>query len=84
MATSVRKSSSFDPLMNHLALGDLDALGEGAQVIAAVAAAIDTHPLAGGRCESLHHLRRDRLMGGAFEHSLRPLGIGPGLVSEGA
>jgi hypothetical protein len=36
-----------------LALGDLDALREGAQVIAAVAAAVEPHPLAGSRGESL-------------------------------
>src|SRR5262249_10232451 len=63
----------FRSLDEHLALGDLDALGEGAQVVAAVAAAVDAHPLAGGCGESLHHLRRDRLMVRTVEHCLRPL-----------
>ncbi len=49
--------------------------GQGAQVIAAVAAAIDAHPLTGRGRESLHHLRRD---------GLRPFGIGLGLVAERA
>jgi hypothetical protein len=41
---------SFD---EHLALGNLDALGKGAQVIAPVAAAVEPHPLARGGGESL-------------------------------
>jgi len=41
---------------------DFDPLGEGAEVVAAVAAAGDAHALAGGGCEFAHHVLRDGLM----------------------
>src|SRR5262249_10510794 len=72
---------SFD---KHLALGDLDALREGAQVVTAVAATVEPHPLAGRGRESRNHLRCDRLMGRTVEHGLRTLGIGLGLVTQRA
>jgi hypothetical protein len=37
-------------------------LGEGAEVVAAVAAAGDAHALAGGECEFANHVRRDGLV----------------------
>ena len=53
-------------------------------MVAAVADAIDAHPLAGDGGESLHHLRRDRLLQRTVEHGLRPLGIDLGLIAERA
>lgn len=53
-------------------------------MIAAVAAAVDAHPLAGGGRESLHHLRGDGLLRRTVKHGLRPLGIGLGLVTDRA
>ena len=49
---------SLRPHDADLAVGDLDALGEGAQVIAAIAAAIDPHPLASGAGEFPEHLAK--------------------------
>jgi hypothetical protein len=49
-------------------------------VVAAVAAPIDPHPVPGRLSELAKHLRRDGMMGRAFEHGLRPLGIGLGLI----
>jgi hypothetical protein len=45
-ATSVRRSALFDPMM-RIFLIDFDALGECAEMIAAVTAALGPHPLAG-------------------------------------
>ena len=45
-----------------LAVGDLDALGERAEMVAAIAAAVDPDPLARRPGEPLDHLRRDRLL----------------------
>ena len=44
-----------------LAFGDLDPLGERAQVIAAIAAAFEPDALAGGAGKLAEHLWRDRL-----------------------
>lgn len=81
MATSVRRRSSFDPLMNTSRSATSMRC---AKLVAAVAAAVEPHPLAGGGGESLHHLRCDRLMRRTVEHGLRPLGIGLGLVTDRA
>src|SRR6185437_1392871 len=45
-----------------LALGDLDALSERAEMVAAIAAALDPDPLACRPGEALNHLRRDGLL----------------------
>ena len=46
-----------------LALGDLDALSERAEMVAAIAAALDPDPLPRRPGEPLDHLRRDGLLG---------------------
>ena len=43
-ATSVRSSSDFDPVMRTLIIGDLDTLGQGAQVASAIVAIIEPYP----------------------------------------
>ena len=44
-----------------LAFGDLDALGERAKMVAAIAAAFEVDALACGACELAEHLWRNRL-----------------------
>ena len=49
-------------------------------MVTAVTAPIGPHPLSGGVGEPAEHLRRESLMGSAFEHGLRPQGIGLSLI----
>jgi hypothetical protein len=57
------KQIAFRADDTDLAVGNLDALGERAEVIATVAAAIDPDPLARRPGELLDHLRRDGSLG---------------------
>ena len=68
---------SHDP---NLAFRDLDALGERAQVVAAIAAALKADALAGGLGEGADHLRSDGLGAGVVEHGLGAFGAGLRLV----
>ena len=65
-----------------LAIGDLDALGERSEMVAAIAAASDPYPLASGRGELPHYGERDGLLADAFEGSSRSLGFGLRLVTD--
>ena len=65
-----------------LDLIDFDPLGERAKVIAAVAAAIAPHALAGGPGKCLESLRCDR-RSATFNRILGPLSVKAGLVARG-
>ena len=57
------KQSAFRADDADLAVSNLDALGERAEMVAAVAAAVDPYALACRPGEPLDHLRRDGLVG---------------------
>src|SRR5262245_48690386 len=61
---------------------DLDALGERAQVVAAIAAAFEPDAPARRAGEGAEHLRRDRLAPRVLKHGLGALGIGLGLIAN--
>ena len=69
-AASVRSRSPFDPMIRTSFVGYLDALGQGAEMFAAIAASVDPDALAGGPGEFLDHGGRDRLLARAFRHRL--------------
>ncbi|WGJ15143.1 hypothetical protein QEV83_02210 [Methylocapsa sp. D3K7] len=64
------------------AVRDLDALGERAEMIAAIAAAFDPDPLAGRPRKLLDHGGRDCLLPRAFRHGLGVIGVGLGLIAD--
>ncbi|WP_284947267.1 hypothetical protein [Acidisoma cladoniae] len=49
-------------------------------MVTAVAAAVDPHTRPRRSGELAHHLRRDRLLAGAFEHGLSALRVGLCLI----
>jgi hypothetical protein len=51
MAASVLSKSLFDPMMRTFAVANLNPLGQGTQMVAAIAATFDPHPLADRGCE---------------------------------
>jgi hypothetical protein len=59
----------------------LDALGECAQMVAAIAATIQAHPLAGRLGEGVQHIRRDTAVGGAVEQCVCAVRVGSGLIA---
>ena len=65
-----------------LAVCDLDALGERAEVVAAIAAAVDPDPLACGPGESLDHCGVIACWLDAFQHRGGALGVGLRLVAD--
>ena len=80
-----RKRAKQLPLRSHDAnfgLGDLDPLGEGMQVIPPIAAAVEADALPRHVGEPAHRGGRHRLIAGAFDYGLRPLGIDLRLVAE--
>nr|WP_307022188.1 hypothetical protein [Ancylobacter polymorphus] len=66
----------------NLVIGDLDALGEGAQVIPPIAAPF--HPQAAARRigQRVDHVGGDCLIAAAVERHLNPFGIGGGLIPD--
>src|SRR6267143_2633061 len=73
---------AFRPYDAQLFLVDFDALGERAKVIAAVATAIGSHPLAGCPGKGLEGLWRDG-RAGAINRFLGPLCVKAGLIARG-
>nr|WP_245427392.1 hypothetical protein [Roseiarcus fermentans] len=65
-----------------LAVGDLDTLGERAEMVPAIAAAVDPDPLACRPGEPLYHLRRDRLLARRLQHRGGTRGVGLRLVAD--
>jgi hypothetical protein len=51
-------------------------------MVAAVAATLHSHPLSRRHRELADHGRRDRPLTRAFEHGLRALGVGLGLIAS--
>jgi hypothetical protein len=51
MAASVLSKSLFDPIMRTSRSATSTLWARGTQMVAAIAAAFDPHPLAGGGCE---------------------------------
>ena len=52
-------------------------------MVAAIAATVNPHPLAGGAGEFFDHGRRDRLLPRAFRHRLGTFGVGLRLIADG-
>ena len=73
---------AFRPHDAQFFLVDFDALGERAEVIAAVAAAIGPHSLAGGPGKRLQRFWCDR-RSAPFDRILGPLRVKAGLVARG-
>ncbi|WP_433950972.1 hypothetical protein [Brevundimonas bullata] len=63
-------------------VGDLDALGEGAQVIPPIAASFDAHLVARGAGERIDHVGRDGVAAGVFQRRPRAIRIGGGLIPK--
>ncbi|WP_294201357.1 hypothetical protein [uncultured Sphingomonas sp.] len=61
---------------------DLDALGEGAQVIPPIAASFDPQAAARGLRKRVDHLRRYGPIARAVERHPYPLGVGRGLIAD--
>ncbi|OMJ31445.1 hypothetical protein BSZ14_13455 [Sphingomonas sp. Sph1(2015)] len=66
----------------NLVIGDLDALGEGAQVISPIAASFDPQAPACRLRKGVDHLRCHGPIAGAVECHPYPLGIGRGLIAD--
>jgi hypothetical protein len=62
---------------------DVDPLGQGSQVVTAVAAAGQAHPVAGGAGEGAEHLWRYGFLADRFEQGRAAVSIDTGLVAGG-
>ncbi|KTW16567.1 hypothetical protein [Sphingomonas sanguinis] len=62
---------------------DLDALGEGAQMIPPITAAFDPQAAARGLRKRVDHLRRHGPIARAIKRHPYPLGVGGGLIADG-
>jgi hypothetical protein len=57
-------------------------MGQGAEMVASIAAAFDPHPLAGRRCELAQHRCGDGLLGRAFKRGLGAHRVGLALIAD--
>jgi hypothetical protein len=73
---------AFRPHDADLAVGNFDPLSQGMQMVAAIAAAFDSYPLAGRGCELAQHRCGDRLLSRTFQLGLGPHGVGLGMFSN--
>src|SRR5579872_6397944 len=76
------KQAAFRADDADLSVSHLDAVGERAEMIAAVTAAIDPDPLARRPGEPLDHLWRDRLLTRRLQHRGGTCGVGLRLVAD--
>ncbi|KTT71339.1 hypothetical protein [Sphingomonas endophytica] len=76
------KQVRFPPHYPNLVIGDLDALGEGAQVIPPIATSLDPQAAARGLRKRVDHFRRHGPIARAIERHPYPLGVGRGLVAD--
>lgn len=74
----MRRSSDFNPMM-RASVSATSTRWASAQMLAAVAAAVQTDAPAGRAGEGSHHIGADRLIAGMVERGLGALGVGAGL-----
>lgn len=77
------KQPGFRSHDTHFTLGNLDALGKRAEMVAAIAPAFYADTLTCSFGEFAQHLRRDGLAPGVLEHRLAAFGVRLGLIADG-